>query len=371
MSSRSRAAEIVLDPPLTVFEPAGTRYHTFRIPSITAQGDVLLAFCEGRLHSADDAGEIEVVLRRSLDAGRTWEPLQVVCAVPGKTCGNPVPVVDPATGDVVLVTVQNGADALELSVARGIDPENGRRVWLQRSTDDGATWTAPEEITAQVKPGDWGWYATGPCHGIALTQGEYAGRLVVPGNHSFVPAGVESLGTAAAMRLNGGHCILSDDGGRTWRLGFVDRNDGGEINANETTVAELADGRLYFNARNHRGTGPARVHAYSSDGGGTLDPEYTGIEEITAPGIQGSVLRAGDRLLLSTPVHPEIRRELTVFVSDDDGGSWRPGLVVHPGMAGYSDLVPLPGGRVGLFYEAGETSSFAQLRFSTFDPSDI
>ncbi len=68
-------------------------------------------------------------------------------------------------------------------------------------------------------------------------------------------------------------------------------------------------------------------------------------------------------------MHPEIRRELTVFVSSSSGESWQPGLVVHPGMAGYSDLVPLPGGRVGIFYEAGETSSFATLRFVAFDPS--
>ena len=131
-----------------------------------------------------------------------------------------------------------------------------------------------------------------------------------------------------------------------------DRNDGAEINANETTVTELADGRLYFNARNHLGTGPARVHAYSSDGGETLDAPYAGIDEITAPGIQGSVLRvAGERLLLSTPVHPELRRELTVFVSDDAGQAWRPGVVVHKEMAGYSDLVPLPDGQVGVYLD--------------------
>jgi sialidase-1 len=331
----------------------------------------LLAFCEGRLHSAADAGEIAVVLRRSGDGGRTWLPLQVVSAAAGKTCGNPVPIVDPASGDLVLVTVQNGAEALEHLVARGIDDEDGRRVYVQRSTDDGASWSDPAEITAQVKPRDWGWYATGPCHGIALTTGPYAGRLVVPANHSFVPAGVDDLDSAATVRLNGGHCLFSDDGGRNWQVGFVDRNDGASVNANETTVAELVDGRLYFTARNHRGTGAARVHAYSSDGGATLVSPYEGIAGITAPGIQGSVLRVGDRLLLSTPTHPEIRRELTVFVSADSGQSWRPGLVVQPGMAGYSDLVPLPDGQVGLFYEAGETSSFATLRFVTFDPREI
>ncbi len=351
MSSRVGEAQIV-------FDPVGSRYHTFRIPAVLAAGEGLLAFCEGRLNSAADAGEIEVILRRSLDGGSNWLPPQVISSAPGKTCGNPVPMVDPASGDLVLMTCQNGADAIETSVARGADAENGRRVYVQRSTDGGESWSAPVEITAQVKPTDWGWYATGPCHGITLTQGPYAGRLVVPANHSIVPTGV-----------NGGHCIVSDDGGLSWSCGFVDRNDGDEINANETTVVELTDGRLYFNARNHRGTGPARVHAWSSDGGRTLDAPYEGIDGVTAPGIQGSVVRVDDRLLMSTPVDPSARRELTLLVSDDSGVSWRPGVVVHPGMSGYSDLVVLPDGRVGVFYEAGETSSFATLRFATFDPS--
>ncbi|MFK4086789.1 exo-alpha-sialidase [Kribbella sp. NPDC020789] len=332
-----------------VFAPAGSGYHTFRIPAVVARGELVLAFCEGRRHGPGDSGEIELVLRRSLDGGVTWGPLQVVLAVAGKTCGNPAPVFDPASGDVVLVSVQNDAEAVESSLSRTSD---GRRVFVQRSADAGTTWSAAAEITAQVKPADWGWYATGPCHAIALRSG----RLVVPANHSEAAGGV-----------NGGHCIVSDDGGRTWSVGFVDRNDGPEINANETAVAELPDGRLYFNARNHLGTGPARVHAWSSAGGVTLDAPYVGIPGVTAPGIQGSVLALPDgRLLLSTPTDPAVRRELTVFVSSDAGVSWEPLLVVHSGMAGYSDLVLLADGSVGIFYEAGETSSFAELRFATF-----
>src|SRR6266545_3366905 len=109
MSSRVGAVEIAG----AVFNPAGSGYHTFRIPSVLARGELVLAFCEGRLHGSGDAGEIEVVLRRSLDGGLTWLPLQVVSTAPGKTCGNPVPVIDPASGDIVLLTVQNGADAVE------------------------------------------------------------------------------------------------------------------------------------------------------------------------------------------------------------------------------------------------------------------
>lgn len=354
-----------LGSPKVVFDPAGSGYHTFRIPAIVGERDVLYAFYEGRRHGSGDAGEIEVVLRRSHDGGNTWDALTVVSAVPGKTCGNPTPVIDPASGDLVLLTVQNAAEVAEDAIQRGMDdPAAGRRVFVQRSADGGTSWTPTDELTAAVKPAGWGWYATGPCHAVALTHGPHAGRLVAPANHSALSPG--------GVPRNGGHCLLSDDGGHRWRLGFVDRDDGTEVNANETTVAELPDGTLYFNARNHRGTSTARVHAWSPDGGGTLDAPYAAVPEVTAPGVQGSVLATpAGRLLLTTPVHPEVRRELTVFASDDGGRHWRPGPVLHEGLAGYSDLVPLPGGRVGVLYEAGETSSFATLRFTTFDPATV
>ncbi|GAA4212013.1 hypothetical protein GCM10022220_34790 [Actinocatenispora rupis] len=368
-----------------MFDPAGSGYHTFRIPAIVGHRDGLFAFCEGRRYGAGDAGEIDVVLRRSYDGGRSWDPLRVVSTAPGRTCGNPTPVVDPASGDLVLLTVQNPADTTEHAVLRGVDARSGRRVYVQRSADGGDTWSATEDITAQVKPAGWGWYATGPCHAVALAHGPYAGRIVVPANHSALPTD-----DADPARRNGGHCLLSDDGGRTWRVGFVDRNDGTAVNANESAVAELPDGTLHLNARNHRGTGPARVQAWSTDGGASLTAPYAGIPEVTAPGVQGSVLALPDgRLLLTTPSHPTVRRDLTLYVSDDAGRTWRPGPVLHADMAGYSDLVPLPDGRVGVLYEGGETapgtvppapgeapatpggSSFAALRFTTFDLTTV
>jgi len=53
-------------------------YPVFRIPSLieSAQG-TLLAFAEGRASIADD-GDIDIVLKRSFDGGRTWTRLQVV-----------------------------------------------------------------------------------------------------------------------------------------------------------------------------------------------------------------------------------------------------------------------------------------------------
>ncbi len=54
---------------------------------------------------------------------------------------------------------------------------------MTSSCDDGRTWTTPRNITADVKPDDWGWYATGPGIGIQLQHGPHAGRLVIPCDH--------------------------------------------------------------------------------------------------------------------------------------------------------------------------------------------
>ncbi len=103
---------------------------------------------------------------------------------------------------------------------------------MQHSDDDGLTWSAPREITAQVKRPGWRWYATTPGHALQLTTG----RVLVPANHTVAPAGTD---TGAEAKYHGGHCLLSDDRGATWRLGYLDDDTDGYVNVNETTAAEL------------------------------------------------------------------------------------------------------------------------------------
>ncbi len=78
-------------------------YHTYRIPALVVFGKgTVLAFCEGRKHGRGDAGEIDLLVRRSGDSGRTWSETQVMVTEPGMTCGNPAPVLDRATGTLWL-----------------------------------------------------------------------------------------------------------------------------------------------------------------------------------------------------------------------------------------------------------------------------
>lgn len=328
---------------------AGTEgYHTFRIPAVVRSSrGTLLAFAEGRRGGAGDAGDIDLVLRRSFDGGRTFGPLIVVSRQGADTVGNPAPVVDPATGDIVLLSTRNAGSATESALLGGtVSAADSRRVLVQRSVDDGASWTSPRDLTESVKLPEWRWYATGPCHGIAL----HSGRLVVPANHS--------VGTGY-----GGHVLLSDDGGRTWRIGAVDSSDDG-VRANETTVAELPDGTLYFNTRNQHGAAPGtRAYARSGDGGESFDQPYAPLPELVGPVVQGSVLVHDSRLLLSLPGDPEARRGMAVRSSADRGVTWRTEVEVSAAPAAYSDLVVLATGRVGLLFETGRDGPYERIVF--------
>ncbi|MGW7263642.1 sialidase family protein [Streptomyces sp. NPDC054842] len=344
-------------------------YDTYRIPAaLRTRAGTVLAFAEGRRDGAGDTGSIDVVLRRSFDGGCTWGPLRVVAAGDGDTRGNPAPVTDPRTGRIVLVTSYNGGAVTEAQIMRGeVAPEDGRRIFVQSSRDDGRHFTPPRDITAQVKRPGWRWYATGPGHAVALTRGPHAGRLVVPSNHSAAPP--EGSGdTGQEARYYGAHAIYSDDGGLSWRLGFVDDSYDGRDNANESSAAELDDGRLYFSARDQNGTSAGnRLDTYSGDGALTLDRPYAVQPTLNdVPVVQGSVLQPrGTRapLLFSGPSVPGSRQAMALWRSTDAGATFVRAATLSQRRAAYSDLVQLGAERIGVLYETGTAGPYETIEF--------
>ncbi len=328
-------------------------YHTFRIPSVIAAADgSLLAFAEARRGGAGDSGDIDLVLKRSRDGGATWSALAVVGDNGPNTFGNPCPVLDARTGTLLLLTTQNLGVDREKDIIAGAS-KGGRTVWLMRSTDHGATWSTPVEITASTKRDDWTWYATGPGIGIQMRNG----RLVIPANHAVAGTGDHHA-----------HVLLSDDGGGTWRIGGT--SDAG---TNESQVVELADGLLLLNMRNHppmAGTSYRRV-ATSRDGGETWSPARLD-RALIEPPAQASIIRLTlpelqerKRLLFSNPASAR-RERMTVRVSYDGGDTWPVARVVHEGPAAYSSLVAMPDGRIGLLYERGTKAPYETIVFTTF-----
>ncbi|MET9009470.1 sialidase family protein [Streptomyces olivaceoviridis] len=340
-------------------------YACFRIPAVVRTADgALLAFAEGRVLNCGDAADIDIVLKRSTDGGRTWGPLQVVNEGAGDTHGNPAPVVDRVTGRVWLAQTYNTGrtDSAGCSVPCDRTPH------LQYSDDGGRTWSPPRDLSPEILPADWNsWYATGPVHGIQLTRGRYAGRLVFGVNTE----------TWDGSRVTANHAalIVSDDHGGHWRIGATDTwpvaADGTfRQKPSELTLAERGDGSVLVSGREQDGTDLGhRTQAVSRDGGGSFTAPFRDLPDLYTPQVQGSLLQLGDRLLLACPGDPDRRRTMMIRSSYDGGRTWDGvdrGTVVTTDWSGYSDLVRVDSGTVGLLYEGGAVDARDEIRFARF-----
>jgi sialidase-1 len=324
-----------------VFVAGQEDYHTYRIPSllVTKKG-TLLAFCEGRKKGRSDAGDIDLLLKRSFDGGKTWAKTQVVWDDGENTCGNPCPVVDPKTGTIWLLLTHNLGSDTEAMIVNGTS-QGTRTVWVSKSEDDGATWSKPVEITKEVKKPDWTWYATGPGVGIALKSG----RLVVPCDNEV-----------AGSKVRQSHVIFSDDGGKTWKLGGVVGPQ-----CNESQIVELNDGSLLLNMRSYRGNN-RRLVAVSKDGGETFTNPVED-RPLIEPVCQASLLRLpGERggILFANPASTK-RERMTVRLSRDEGKTWPYARVLHEGPSAYSCLAVLPDGTIACLYERGDKNAYETI----------
>src|SRR5690606_3415382 len=350
---------------MVLFEQNTDGYHTYRIPSliVTPKGTVL-AFAEGRKNSGSDTGDIDLLLRRSFDGGKTRDKQQVIWDDGPHVCGNPTPVVDEQTGTIWLLLTWNRGDDQERDIIAKRSQDT-RRVYVMSSDDEGATWTRAKDITATTKDPSWGWYATGPGVGIQIQHGAPKGRLVIPCDHSYDdPSGIVGGGGYDY----GAHSIYSDDNGKTWQLGGTIRPK-----ANECQVVELADGEgtLLMNIRSYFGRN-LRTHAWSKDGGiNWSDPQdAVGLVE---PVCQASLIRHSwptksnkSILLFANPASTK-RENLSVKLSQDEGKSWPYSRTLYPGPAAYSSLATLPDGFVLCLYENGTNGPYEKITLARFD----
>jgi sialidase-1 len=358
----SASGNLISTEPLEyLFESGTAGYNTFRIPAIiTSDKGTILAFAEGRKNSSSDTGDIDLVMKRSEDNGKTWSNLTVLWDDGENVCGNPSPVVDKTTGTLYLLSTWNLGTDHESEIIKQTSKDT-RRVYILSSSDEGKTWSVPKEITSSVKPLNWTWYATGPCHGIQLRKGNFKDRLVVPCDH--IEAGTNRYYS---------HVIYSDDHGITWKLGGITPQD----QVNECSVAELSDGKLMLNMRNYDRTQKSRKVSLSDDGGltwGNISSDITLIEPIC----QGSLLLVPltstgvSKLWFLNPADESIRMNMTLRLSTDEGKSWGKSKILYPGPSAYSDLTRVPNGNIGCFYEAGYVTPYQGIVYKEISIADI
>ena len=185
-------------------------YRCYNIPNLLRTGNgTLLAFVEGRKLSCKDQGYVDLLMRRSFDNGESWTHSVLLHGESNSsthvTIGDAMPVWDARRQRVHLLFTRNNAD-----------------VFYTYSSDHGATWGAPLNISGQINAHREGGNFIGTGHGAGIQTS--SGRLI--------------------LTLHGPcRTVFSDDSGASWHLG-------GSTAGGECSVAEAKPGVLVVTSRN-------------------------------------------------------------------------------------------------------------------------
>ncbi len=316
---------------------------SYRIPAIVSRGQRVVAVADARINNNGDLpNNIDIIARHSDDMGHTWSNPVIVADFGNSGASDPAIVYDRITGDLIcMFASHNGLFAST--------PSSKIRFQVSKSSDLGLTWSAPQEHSAEIYLPGWyaAWVASGSAHQLP------GGRIVA----------------AIGVRQNAGNTIsnfmiYSDDSGNTWQTSPGQASPTGD----EAKIVSLDNDDLLMAIRSPG----ARKVTRSHDGGASWDTPVVQ-PELVEPGVNGDLVRYTSvkngfnksRLLFSVPNNASSRRNLTIFVSYDEGDSWPLKKVICPGPSAYSALTTFDDGSIGIFYENGEYENY-QLCFTRF-----
>ena len=334
-------------------------YRQYRIPAlaVSVRGTLLAAY-DGRPNLDDLPSPIDLLLRRSTDGGRTWQPQQIVRTGTGlEGFGDPSLLVDATTGRIFMFHAA-GTRAGFFEAIEGFEPDDAvQHIDLSVSDDDGLTWRH-RRLTPQLKRAGVAGLFAASGQGLQLHAGRFAGRLV----QQLVLLENGEITAASAW---------SDDHGDTWSLG-ASVGPG----TNESKAVGRSDGTLLLHSR----ASGHRLAALSSDGGANwsapepdlalVDPSDNGsLTRFDGAPVLEAEGRETESWLLATHNHDQNLRRATVLkLSRDDGATWPHSLMLCLGSSAYSTVTRLPDGQIGVLYER---AGYGEIVFASVDPKAL
>ena len=332
---------------------------SYRIPGLaTAKNGDLIAVYDVRWDSSVDLqSDIDIAAQRSSDGGRTWSRMQIAMDMgeygglpqAQNGVGDPCVLVDERSGDIFIFALWGHGlkgHTTTSTVATGFDPIDVPQLVMVRSRDGGKSWSAPINITQQVKFPDCSSVFQGPGRGITMSDG----TLVVP-------VQVWKSGSDASTAI-----IFSKDGGDSWEISSIAAS-----NVCEDQVAEVSPGVLMLNMRNYNTSDRGRKVYVTEDLGRSwkVHPSNGLLPE---PQCQASLLSCGGLLLFANPASTSSRVDFTVRASCDGGLTWPHSLLLDEGQGwGYSCMTMIDNATLGILYEG----SGAQIVFQAVRLGDL
>ena len=326
----------------------------YRIPGLVRTHAGTLVACYGARwkKGKDVPNDVSVCVSRSSDGGRTWGPMQVVMDM-GEWGGasrenngvdDPCLLLDETTGELMIFAGWRhvGEPAPQDTIPGGYNPTALSQMLLTRSVDDGQTWSAPVNLSLQLKDPTWISMIPGPGIGITLEDGTLA-----------VPIQFEEADGIPSASI-----ITSRDHGATWQRGQ------GRIKrrVNEAQIAENEPGTIMINARDRSISGRRAV--YTTTDLGDHWTKHATDSTLAECFCQASLykIKAADNclgrdllLFCNCNHNPRQRRDMTVRLSLDGGLTWPCALLLdHYHGMGYSCMTLLDPETLGIFYESSQ-----------------
>jgi len=329
--------------------------HTYRIPGITTTnlGTLIAVFDIRYLNSKDLPGNIDIGMSRSSDGGITWQPMKVILTMgepkANNGVGDPSILFDPVTNKIWVAALWSKGNHSIAGSKPGLSPDESGQLILVNSSDDGLTWSAPMNITAQVKNPEWKILFQGPGNGIAMQNG----TLVFPAQYWDT------------TKIPYSTIIYSTNHGINWKTGT-----GAKSNTTESEVAETIQGTLMLNMRDNRGG--FRSVSTTNDMGKSWTEHTTSRNILIDPICQGSLIKASVKikgvnkevLFFSNANSSHKRDSITIKASLDYGVTWLPEnqlLIDERNCYGYSSLTKIDENTIGLLYEGVREIYFVRV----------